>query len=70
MKKFFIILFAIAFLYSCETAQEKERRTGHEWMHIVSEVHDTHNPDCKYCKERIHNEIIETVDSILKSRGL
>lgn len=70
MKKIFIILFIMTFLFSCETEQEKERRTGHEWMHVVTEVHDIHNPDCKYCKERIHNEIVETVDSILKSRGL
>lgn len=68
--RFFVILFAFVVLCSCETEQEKEQRTGHEWMHVVTEVHDIHNPDCKYCKERIHNEIIEVVDSIMKSKGL
>ena len=71
MKKSLIILFAIVCLYSCESKEQKERRTGHEWTWIGSEqAHDTHNPDCKYCKIRRHREIVEVVDSILKSKGI
>ena len=73
------LLLALVSFNSCETKEDKERRTGHEWKYIPAEIaHDTHNPDCKYCKERIHREIIETaeslfnakIDSILTSKGL
>ena len=82
MKKIFILsslLLALVSLNSCESEEEKERRTGHEWKFISGDVpHDTHNPDCKYCKARIHREIIETadslfnakIDSVLRARGL
>ena len=82
MKKLFILSFlllALVSLNSCESKIEKERRTGHEWTYVPSEAaHDTHNPDCKYCKARIHREIIETadslfnakIDSVLRAKGL